>query len=237
MKAIVILAGQSNMLGSGDLSELDEAALPDGIRLFDLNPRAGCFGPELGFAQTILELMPLDELWLIKYAVGGSSLLAWEPDWSAQRAAIADDAEKGPLYQRLIDHFRRVTKDVDVIVLACLWMQGESDSRYPVAASEYERNLKRLITRLRQDLNQPDMPFLAGLVNAPAATFDYVSVVRKAQRRVAETDQHARLVETDGLTKLADDLHYDSAGLLELGKRFARQLSDKRGSASLSLEK
>ncbi len=227
MKATVILAGQSNMLGLGILSELGDATLPSGVTLFDLNPRAGSFGPELGFAHSFLELVPLDELWLIKYAVGGSSLLAWEPDWSAERAELADDADKGPLYQRLIRHFERRTQGEEIAVLACLWMQGESDSRYLVAAAEYERNLKRLISSLRQDLNQPDLPFILGLANPPAATFDYASDVRTAQRQVAKTDRQVHLVETDGLTKLADDLHYDSAGQLELGRRFARQLADK----------
>ena len=83
------------MVGHGQLSELGDITMPANARLFDLNPRDGCFGPEVGFAQRFLELMPLDELWLIKYAVGGSSLLAWERDWSAERAAIADDADKG----------------------------------------------------------------------------------------------------------------------------------------------
>ncbi len=227
MKATVILGGQSNMLGLGALSELDDATLPGGVTLFDLNPRAGSFGPELGFAHTFLELMPLDELWLVKYAVGGSSLLAWEPDWSAERAELADDADKGPLYQRLIRHFERSTQGEEIAVLACLWMQGESDSRYQVAAAQYERNLKRLVSSLRQDLNQPDLPFILGLANPPAAAFDYASVVRTAQRQVAKADRQVHLVETEGLTKLADDLHYDSAGQLELGRRFARQLAGK----------
>lgn len=227
MKATVILAGQSNMLGLGMLSELDDAALPGGVTLFDLNPRAGCFGSELGFAHSFLELMPLGELWLVKYAVGGSSLLAWEPEWSAERADLADDAEKGPLYERLIHHFERSTQGEEIDVLACLWMQGESDSRYQVAAAQYERNLKRLVSSLRQDLNQPDLPFILGLANPPAAAFDHASVVRTAQRQVAKADQHVHLVETEGLTKLADDLHYDSAGQLELGRRFAHQLAGK----------
>ena len=114
MKAVVILAGQSNMAGHGQLAELGDIALPARARLFDLNPRAGCFGPEVGFARRFLELTPLAELWLVKYAVGGSSLLAWERDWSAERAAIADDADKGALYPRLIRHFQQVTAGADI---------------------------------------------------------------------------------------------------------------------------
>ena len=124
MRPAIILAGQSNMLGSGLHSEAPGLACPANVKLADLNPRAGYFGPELGFARRIDELRSFNELWLIKYAVGGSSMLAWEPDWSAERAAMADDAEKGPLYSRLIHHARHVRAAHELDIRACLWMQG-----------------------------------------------------------------------------------------------------------------
>ena len=221
---VVILAGQSNMVGHGQLAELGDIALPARARLFDLNPRDGCFGPELGFAQRFLELMPLEELWLIKYAVGGSSLLAWERDWSAKRAAIADDADRGALYPRLIRHVRQVMQDEDVDLLASLWMQGESDSRYQPAAAQYQHNLKRLIADIRQDLDQPRLQFVLGMVNPAPARFAFLSTVRAAQKQVAQTTPLVSLVDTAGLTRHADELHYDTAGQLELGRRFAQQL-------------
>lgn len=232
MKPIVILAGQSNMVGHGQLSELDGTDLPEGVRLFDLNPRAGCFGPEIGFARTFLESESLDQLWLVKYAVGGSSLLAWDARWSSERAAIADDADKGPLYQRLLRHFERVTRDEEVEVLACLWMQGESDSRYQQAAAHYQANLKRLIARIRADLDQAEMQFVIGLVNPCGARFTHLSTVRAAQRLVAETVPNVSLVDTAGLSKHDDALHYDTAGQLELGRRFADRLYQHLGKTS-----
>ena len=227
MKAVVILAGQSNMVGHGKLSELDGTDLPAGAQLFDLNPRQGCFGPEISFAKRLLELMPFDDLWLVKYAVGGSSLLAWERDWSAERAAIADNADKGALYPRLISHVQQVIQGEEVNLLACLWMQGESDSRYQEAAADYQANLTRLIADIRQDLSQPELHFVMGLVNPTPARFAFLSTVRAAQATVARTVPNVSLVDTDGLTKHEDELHYDSAGQLELGRRFAHQLSIK----------
>jgi len=223
-KPVVILAGQSNMVGHGQLSELGDITMPAEARLFDLNPRDGCFGPEVGFAQRFLELMPLNELWLIKYAVGGSSLLAWEREWSAERAAIADDADKGALYPRLIRHVKQVSAGTDVNLLGCLWMQGESDSRYQRAAAQYQPNLTRMIADIRADLCQPGMRFVIGLVNPAPARFRYLSTVRAAQRQVAQTMPNVSLVDTDGLTWHEDELHYDTAGQLELGRRFANQL-------------
>ena len=225
MKSAVILAGQSNMVGHGQLSELGEIALPAKASLFDLNPRAAGFGPEIGFARRFLDIMPRDELWLIKYAVGGSSLLAWAPDWSAERAAIADDADKGALYPRLIRHVKNVMAGDEVELLACLWLQGESDSRFQRAAAEYQRNLTRLIMRLRADIGASGLPFVMGLVNPPRSRFAYLTVVQDAQRRVAQTVPKVSLISTDGLTKHPDEVHYDSAGQLELGRRFADQLA------------
>ena len=223
-KSAVILAGQSNMAGHGLLSELSGITMPFSARLFDLNMRAGYFGPELGFARRFLELMPLEELWLIKYAVGGSSLLAWEQDWSADRAAIADDADKGALFPRLIRHVKQVTQDEDVDLLGCLWMQGESDSRYQPAAAQYERNLTQLIADIRAELDQRFMQFVIGQVNPAPASFTYLAEVRRAQMRVAQTVPGVSLVDTDGLTRHVDEIHYDTAGQLELGRRFAHQL-------------
>ena len=224
MKAAVILSGQSNMAGHGLLAELGESALPPKACLFDLNPREGCFGPELGFARRILKLMPLDELWLIKYAVGGSSLLAWEKEWSAERAAIADDDDKGALYPRLVRHVKQVLPANEVDLLGCLWMQGESDSRYRIAAAEYQVNLTRLIADLRADLDRPRLPFVIGRVNPAGDRFVHLSSVRAAQATVAQTRPQVSLVDADGLSKHADGIHYDTEGQLELGARFANQL-------------
>ena len=224
MIPIVILAGQSNMLGHGQLSDIEGPPLPPEVKLFDLNPRDGFFGPEVGFARSFTEHMKLDNLWLIKYAVGGSSLLAWEPNWSAERAALTGDADKGPLYQRLIRHFAQVKSGSEVQVVACLWMQGESDSRFQKAAAQYKSNLTRLIAQMRADSDQSEMKFVIGLANPPQATFDYASVVREAQASVSRTVPNVSLFDTDGLTKHEDDLHYDSAGQIELGRRFAHRL-------------
>lgn len=226
------------MLGHGQLQRLDADPMPRAVKLFDLNPRGGSFGPEIGFAHTFLESESLDQLWLVKYAVGGSSLLAWEADWSSERAAIADDADKGPLYQRLLRHFEQVTQDEEVEVLACLWMQGESDSRFQQAAADYQANLKRLIARIRADLDQAEMRFVIGLVNPSGAKFAHLSTVRAAQRLVAETVPNVSFVDTAGLSKHDDKLHYDTAGQLELGRRFALQLCRdlRRDSAAQSAD-
>ena len=224
MKAAVILAGQSNMAGHGERDELDSAALPVDVRLFDLNPMRNSFGPEIGFARAWMRQRPSDELWLVKYAVGGSSLLAWQPEWTAENAARTDDEAKGALYARLLKHTEQVTRDADCHCAGCLWMQGESDARYAHAAAAYENNLRHFIWRLRRDLGVPRLPFVLGLVNPPCDPWRHVATVREAQHKIAREDDRAALVDTVGLSKHDDNLHYDTAGQLQLGRRFAEAL-------------
>lgn len=145
MKPVVILAGQSDMVGNGQLSELGDITLPINAQLFDLKPRDDCFGPDVGFARRFLELTPLDELWLLAY--------------------------------------------------------------------------------MRADLGQRRLPFLAGVANPAPARFDHHPTVREAQSQVAQTVPNVSLVETDGLTKYEDEVHCDTAGQLEMGRRFANQLA------------
>ena len=62
---------------------------------------------------------------------------------------------------------------------------------------------------------------IAGHINPPSDMYPALEAVRRAQERVAEEDAGVVLVSTDGLSKQGDRVHYDSRGLLELGRRFA----------------
>ncbi len=145
---VFILAGQSNMVGSGEVAALDSAerALPANVTLFDhgrsanLEQRAHRFGPELTFAQRLAEVFP-----------------------------------------------------------------------------EFET----LITRLRNDLNTPALPILFGRVNPPPERYPARDLVNEAQEKIAVDLAFTYLVDTDELSKLDDDLHYNTEGQQALGRRFA----------------
>ncbi len=42
----------------------------------------------------------------------------------------------------------------------------------------------------------------------------------KGKAEVAKTVPHTATVSTDGLTRKADGIHYDTAGTIEFGRRF-----------------
>jgi hypothetical protein len=108
-------------------------------------------------------------------------------------------------------------------------MQGERDARFPEAGRQYKENLGTLISHFLQDLDAPDVPFLLGHVNPPAEAYPAVEEVRAAQASVARAVDNARLVSTTGLSKHPDNLHYDAAGQIELGQRFAQAFLEAVG--------
>jgi len=229
---ILLLAGQSNMVGRGRYADLAEGerALPGNVRLYQvalddrLRPVAGGYlGPEYGLAHALAEADPGATLVLVKYAVDASSLLDWAPDWDPARAAVTGHAEFGPLYDQALAHLAWVQADLDgeCTVAAVLWMQGERDARIPEAGAQYRENLENLVRGLRADLGAPDLPFILGQVNPPRERYPAVDAVRSVQAAVARGDPCARLVPSEGLSKHPDGLHYDTGGQIELGRRFA----------------
>ena len=93
---VFVLAGQSNMVGQGLTEELApaQAVTPPNVTYFLGADEAGLFdrdrfGPEVSLAGRLAEAWPDRELVFVKHARGGTSLLAWAPEWDEARAEIA----------------------------------------------------------------------------------------------------------------------------------------------------
>ena len=234
---VVLLAGQSNMDGNVPIAALPEdfRKPPEKVGLINRGqpePIAGgkTFGPEVAFAATIAAARPSDEVLLVKRAMGGTSLAGWAPQWDESRLASKYDTAAGPIYRRLLEDYAAAIQGRSARLTGVLWMQGESDTRYPALGPNYYENFKTLIAAFRRDLNAPELPFFFGRVNMPAdATeddhktikFPYIQQVRAAQERAAHDIPGVHLIETDDLGKQADRIHYDAAGQIALGRRFA----------------
>ena len=233
---LFVLAGQSNMAGWVQVDQLspEEMSLPQNVTLqeavFDLHGRRikDRLGPEVGLARVMAPLFPDQRLVFVKYAVEGSSLLAWTPDWSPEAAASTGNAELGSLYPLLMDQIETAQTALPGAcpVVAVFWMQGERDARFPAAAAAYEENLSRLIDALRDDLGASALSFFLGSVDPPPEQYPAVDVVRQAQSHIADRTPQVWLVSTDGLSKHPDSVHFDLAGQLELGRRFAHAYLD-----------
>lgn len=116
-------------------------------------------------------------------------------------------------------------------------MQGESDANNPDTARAYRDNLTEIVSLFRAAMRDNDLPVALGRISDRKAkegtgrTWAFGELVRAAQAEVAGQDPLIELVtSTDGY-EYSDPYHYDSAGYLDLGERFANALDTLRGPA------
>lgn len=171
-KNIFILAGQSNMAGRGGVSggKWDGNIPPEckpNTSILRLSAQLGweeareplhadidagkgktCgVGPGLVFANEVVRAKgsAIGVVGLVPCAVGGTRIGEW--------------ARGTRLYTELV---RRASESVKEggIIRAILWYQGESDTVNKADAERYKGNLERLITDLRSDLHNPNLPVI-----------------------------------------------------------------------------
>ena len=237
---LYLLAGQSNMDGRGLASKLPQELkepLDQAIIFYRSVPRTSdgwqqlapgfsvppkykgklpspTFGPELGFAHSMLQTRPGRKLALIKGSKGGTSLRAdWKP------GVRGDIQSQGPRYRDFVETIEMATKQLhqrgdQFTIRGLLWHQGESDSKSGTDA--YRRRLKELIVRIREDVGVPDLPVVVGEV------FDngQRDNVRAAIQTVAAESSTVGLVSSEGTTTSDPGTHFDADSQLLLGKRY-----------------
>jgi len=237
---VFILAGQSNMAGAGDVSHLmaPQRRTPPNVRLFEGGQfrelvHGKTFGPEVGFVDGLLKAGVRQQIVLCKLAVGGTHL---HGNWNPRARPPGPQASgRSGLYPRLIAQLNALRKllrgeGYNVVIAGALWMQGERDARSKEMAEGYQENLTRLIASLREDTHVADLPVLIGRICPRMLVVDlgpcvrihaYREQVRAAQVAVAAKDPRVELIYTDDLPQF-DNLHFDAAGQLALGRRFAQ---------------
>ena len=225
---VFVLAGQSNMQGVGDADELpaslagshaDRLRFEGGVwrplrAAPGADPRFGIerasFGPELSFAAELARARPGRTIGIVKLAKGGASLVDWAP------------AAASGLYAAMIREARAALASRPAELGALLFLQGEADARERELARAYRTRFEAWVAQVRNDLGAPDLPVLYGRVNPPIGRHPHVAAVQQAQDDARASIPGVHLVPTEAVSKHGDDTHYDAAGQLELGRRFAR---------------
>lgn len=176
-KLVFILAGQSNMSGRGGITNnrwdrrvpRESNPSPSILRLdaclrwveaveplhADIDVTKTCgVGPGLPFANSVKSELGDDVvLGLVPCAVGGTRIAEWARGTKLYRdmvarakAAAVDDGGGGGGERNKIG--------------ALLWYQGESDTVARADAEAYKGRFERLITDLREDLGEPQLPII-----------------------------------------------------------------------------
>ncbi|MEQ1827577.1 MAG: sialate O-acetylesterase [Pirellula sp.] len=198
------------------------------------NP-AGGFGPEISLARKLKrhdqQLGRLSELAVVKVAFSGTSTADdWDPTGQGNRGAC---------YRAMVEEIRAAqslaeAEGMSVNFRGLAWVQGESDANAK-DASQYADRLKAMFESLRRDIHAERLPILVA-VNAHfhEGKNKFMPEIISAQKRVGHELSDCRYVDSIGVG-LANDVHFDSQGTIEIGKRFASALlamESKRTSAN-----
>lgn len=236
---LFLLGGQSNMDGCGTWNELSDELrkLPPHVGIWDNHERKWVaigedtmaigrdrmFGPELLFAHCLAKAFPNQEIALIKTSAGGTKL---QDHWLPGK----------PMYERFIQNYRNAIADLAASgttydLCGMLWMQGESDSETIEMANAYERNLKTMFADVRAKTGKPHLPIVMGRISCSLLkktpwNFEHSPLVRKAQEAVAAADPDVAMIDTDALTTLSDNTHFDTQGQTRLGEAMAARMLD-----------
>ena len=100
---------------------------------------------------------------------------------------------------------------------ALLWHQGESDSKS--SAERHRERLTKLIARIREDTETPNLPVILGEVYDNGNRDN----VRTAIQLIAKDDASCGLVVSEGTSTWDEGTHFDAKSQLLLGGRFAEE--------------
>jgi hypothetical protein len=240
---VFVLAGQSNMQGTGEMSALPTSPVDlsqpqeDILYHFWILTGGGLhessewsllrplwpgfpgttYGPELTFGRTTADGLAGERIAIVKVAAGGTDL---QEDWHPS-------GENGTMYQTMLDQVdlaleRLRAQDLRPIVSGFVWVQGEGDANNVEKATEYEENLRALFGGIRDDWGIARLPAVYNQLHLDVARpEEAVAALRQSQANVADTDPYASMVNIDDLPLKSDFVHFTGATALELGERLA----------------
>ena len=188
-----------------------------------VNPSGG-FGPEISFARKLKrrdqQLGRESELAVVKVALSGTSVADdWDP---------TGEEKRGACYRALLEEVRAAqslaeAEGFTVNFRGLAWVQGESDANAN-DAPKYAQRLKAMFAALRRDLKAERLPILVSVnVHFHERKNKFMPEIIAAQKQIGHEFIDCRYVDTTGVG-LANDVHFNSEGTIEVGKRFAAAL-------------
>lgn len=182
----------------------------------------------VGLAEELLNHADGEDIIFIQYCVCGTSLsdaINWYPGDDPAAGKVNDAG----LYAKFLKYAADARRQVEAAghewkVKGVFWHQGEADSN--AQAENYEANFRRLIARLRIDWGA-DLPVVAGKIRSLT---DEARKVNEALNAVAGDEPKLAVVEVDDLpAETPTNVHFNTAGCQELGRRLARAFFELSG--------
>ncbi len=161
-------------------------------------------GPELSFGRAMSIEYSDHDIYLIKYAKGGSSLAEqWNPP--DPESGVAEGEWLGLFKVHFANALTALEENgvTDYEIAGMIWMQGEADAGVFVRAEAYEENLPEFIAHIRGlEFGQngkiyPNMPFIIGRITPHYGSIDDKSKYHKEWEQNPiwdwnDTDNHYR---------------------------------------------
>ena len=220
---LFLCIGQSNMSGRGEMSdehkkEIKNAYLLDAEEKWspakaplnaystvrkDLKMQG--VNPVYSFAHTLSKFSGGKKIGYVVNARGGTKISQWQPGESLYEEAVkrAKAAQKTGTFK------------------AILWHQGEGNRK----SVTYAKSLAKMVRGLRKELNSPELLVIVGEIAGVAEVNEQLATF------VKETP-NTTLVTAEELT-MKDKSHFDTAGQVELGKRYAKAYLELRAKAKV----
>lgn len=244
---IYLCFGQSNMEGQGDIEEQDKSVDSRFLMMQSTNcpnlertngnwyaatpPLSQCWSglsPSDYFGRTMVEKLPDSiKVGVINVAIGGCDIRLFDKDiyqdfdttYNEKWFTDKIEAYGGNPYQRLIELAKLAQKDG--IIKGILLHQGETNT----GNNDWPLYVQKVYNNILQDLslNANEVPLLAGEVvhenqNGKCAS---MNAIIGTLPQVIPT---AHIISSDGCGVTSDDVHFNSEGYRELGKRYALKM-------------
>jgi len=190
----------------------------------------GCFGPEVGMADTLSKAYADETVIILKYTMSGYSL---HHHWLC-------DGARGSIYQACLNFINTYMealreKHYEAYIGAVCWMQGESDTT-DFKAERYYDNQTKFASYLRADLakyaEEGGIYFIdAGISNSPYCEPAYPAINAAKEKFSKDSDLNLYFPTIEaGFTVHLEPAgdpdwgHYDAVSELGLGRLFGEQV-------------
>ena len=249
---IYLCFGQSNMEGQGTIESQDKIVdsrfkVMEAVDCSNLGRKKGTWytatpplcrcwsglSPADYFGRRMVENLPTDiRVGVINVSVAGCKIELFDKDnYQTYVSTITEDWLKtiingynGNPYTYLVEVAKLAQKDG--VIKGVLLHQGESNT----GDSQWPAKVKKIYNNLIEDLSLDagSVPLLAGeVVNADqgGTCASMNSIIAK----LPQTLPNSYVISSSGCTDASDNVHFNSAGYRELGKRYASKMLSLMG--------